>query len=180
MELRHPSPLATWGLFIAWAIHDAEELVTMPGFIQRARPRLERALPWVSSRVWDKASVDREHATLAIALMGGLMAGAAVSGALTGGRSALYQTALAGFGIHSIAHLGSAAATKGYTPGVITVPLVVVPFSWWAWRELKTSTVPSVGASWAHITLVLASIPLAHVGANFLLKRLTRGELVTN
>lgn len=37
----------TWGLFAAWAVHDAEELVTMAGWSDRARPRLERNLPWV-------------------------------------------------------------------------------------------------------------------------------------
>ncbi len=180
MEKLKPSRLATWGLFMAWAVHDVEELVTMPGWVQRSRPRLERALPWVPAQVWDKASVDREHTTLAVALMGSLMVIAAASGALSGGRSALYQTALAGFGIHAISHLGSAAATKGYTPGVITAPLIVAPFSWWAWRELKATNVPAAGASFAHIALVLASIPLAHAGASFLLKRRTREESVTN
>ena len=43
----------TWGLFVAWAVHDAEELWTMAGWADRARPRLERTLPGVPARIWD-------------------------------------------------------------------------------------------------------------------------------
>src|SRR5699024_12390263 len=47
----HLPHTATWGLLGAWALHDLEELVMIPGWCRRARPRLERALPWVRCRV---------------------------------------------------------------------------------------------------------------------------------
>ncbi|MFE2147875.1 HXXEE domain-containing protein, partial [Streptomyces sp. NPDC059456] len=59
----------------------------------------------------------------------------------TGGRSAFYQAALNGFGLHGLVHLGQAAATRGYTPGVVTSPLLVVPFTLWARGRLRRAGV---------------------------------------
>jgi hypothetical protein len=69
---------------------------------------------------------------LVIAVIGGVMTAAA--GARTGGRSAFYQAALAGFGWHTVTHLAQAAAVRAYPPGLVTAPLIVAPFSVWAWR----------------------------------------------
>lgn len=83
-----------WGLPAAWAVHDAEELMTMAGWTRRAHPRPERRLPW------DRLDVSQPHVTTAIGLMGGATAGAAAMGARTGGRSATFQAVPAGFGRH--------------------------------------------------------------------------------
>ena len=88
----------TWGLLAAWAVHDAEELVTMPGWADRARPRLERTVPRVPARVRDALSVSRPHATAAIGLVGAVVAAASARGARTDGADPLYQATLAGFG----------------------------------------------------------------------------------
>ncbi|WP_017599043.1 HXXEE domain-containing protein, partial [Nocardiopsis lucentensis] len=114
----------TWGLLGAWLVHDAEELVMIPGWSSRARPRLERNLPWVPGRVWDGLDVSPRRNATAIALMGVLMAAASADGARTGGRSGFYQAALVGFGLHSATHVAQSAVTRGYTPGVATAPLV--------------------------------------------------------
>ncbi|MEU4573954.1 HXXEE domain-containing protein [Nonomuraea sp. NPDC023979] len=145
----------TWGLLAAWMVHDAEELATMAGWARAARPRLEKRFPGVP---WERLEVSQRHVNVAIGLMGGVMAGASALGARTGGRSATFQTVLLGFGAHGVVHLAQAAATRGYTPGVVTSPLVVIPFSVWAWRRLKASGVPVAGGakSWAG----LAAFPL--------------------
>ncbi|TFV63690.1 HXXEE domain-containing protein [Geodermatophilus sp. DF01-2] len=137
----------TWGLFAAWALHDAEELCTMAGWADRARPRLEQNLPWVPAAVWDRMSVSQEHATAAIGVMACVIGTAAARGAHTNGRSPLYQATLAGFGLHAVPHLASAVVTRGYTPGVLTAPTVVAPFALWAWRRLRRAEVPIATSS---------------------------------
>ena len=91
---RRGTRAVTWGLLLAWAVHDAEELATMPEWVQRARPRLQRRLPWVPAGVWSRLTVTRAHSTVAIVLMGCLVAAAAADGARTGGRSPFFQTVL--------------------------------------------------------------------------------------
>ncbi|MEV0203090.1 HXXEE domain-containing protein [Nonomuraea sp. NPDC050691] len=160
----------TWGLLAAWALHDAEELATMPGWARRARPRLERRFPGVP---WERLDVSRAHATVAIGLMGGAVAALSAAGARTGGRSPAFQMALAAFGLHGVAHVAQAALTGGYTPGVVTSPLVVIPFTVWARRRLRAAGVeaPRGGALTAG---AVAAVPLLLAGVHTAAHALTR------
>jgi hypothetical protein len=109
--------------------------------------------------------MSQAHAGVAVGLMGGLMAVASGLGARTGGRSAVFQAALAGFGVHGVVHLAQAALFRGYTPGVVTAPIVVIPYSVWAWRRLRRAGVPArgPGAAVATFPLLLAGVhALAH------------------
>jgi hypothetical protein len=49
----------------------------------------------------------------------------------------LFQAALAAFSAHSLGHVGASVVFRGYTPGIATVPTVIVPYSLWAWRRLR-------------------------------------------
>lgn len=80
--------------------------------------------------------------TVAVGLVGVLVAAASWSGVRSGGRSRFFQTLLAGFGWHGVVHVASSVLHRGYTPGVVTALLVVIPYSWWAWRRLATAEVP--------------------------------------
>jgi hypothetical protein len=128
----------TFGLLAAWAVHDLEEVATMPGWARGRVPELRQRYPRVPEQVWRKleATDGREFAT-AVAVMGGVVAIAAADGHRTGGRSGFCQAALNGFGLHALMHLGQAAVVRGYTPGVVTSPLVVVPFTLWARSRLR-------------------------------------------
>lgn len=159
----------TWGLLAAWAVHDAEELATMAGWLRAARPELERRFPQVP---WARLEVSQAHVNVAIGLMGAVVAGAAAAGARTGGRSPAFQAVLAGFGIHGLMHLGQAALARGYTPGVVTAPLVVLPFTAWAWRRLKAEGVQVRGG--AASAAGLAVLPLALGGVHALAHAVTR------
>ncbi|MER6582836.1 HXXEE domain-containing protein [Nonomuraea sp. NPDC001023] len=160
----------TWGLLAVWAMHDAEELATMAGWARRARPRLERLYPGVP---WERLEVSQARVNVAIGLMGGVVAGASALGARSGGRSPVFQAVLAGFGLHGVVHLAQAAATRGYTPGVATAPLVVIPFSAWAWRRLRRAGV--VAAPGRSAAFGLAALPLTvgavHAAAHLLTRR---------
>ncbi|NUS08861.1 MAG: HXXEE domain-containing protein [Nonomuraea sp.] len=151
----------TWGLLAAWAVHDAEELATMAGWTRRARPELERRFPGVP---WERLEASQAQVNVAIGLMGGVIAGASALGARTGGRSPAFQAVLAGFGLHGVVHLAQAAAVRGYTPGAVTAPVVVLPFSVWAWRRLRREGVTAApGRAGA---FGLAAFPLVAVGVH--------------
>ncbi|MEU4762855.1 HXXEE domain-containing protein [Actinosynnema sp. NPDC023794] len=112
----------TWGLLAAWVVHDLEELATM------AR--------WTRGRKHVPTTTTTE-AAIAIGVVGVVIAAAAADGARTCGRSKFFQSALTGFGLHAVMHVASSALFRGYTPGVLTAPTVVAPFSWWALRRLR-------------------------------------------
>ncbi|MFC5089945.1 HXXEE domain-containing protein [Amycolatopsis plumensis] len=153
-------------MFGAWAIHDSEELVAVPQWLKHARPRLERTLPAVPQRTWQRLAPGQAHTSVAICIMGALVAAASAAGDRTGGRSPFFQAVLVGFGVHAvIPHIASAVVTRGYTPGLVTASTVVLPFSWWAWRELGQAGVEKAKVPTAALMLVPLSIGAAHAGA---------------
>ena len=124
------------GLFVAWAIHDAEEWVTAgswsrSGAERRDVPRWLRRLPWASGGI-----SDRQMRT-AILAMAAVIAGAAADGVRTEGRSAFFRASVVGFGLHGIGHLAASAALRSYTPGVVTAPITVLPYAAWALRRMQ-------------------------------------------
>jgi hypothetical protein len=165
-----------WGLLAAWAVHDTEELVTMPGWADRARPRLERTLPAVPARVRDGLAVSRPHATVAIGLVGAVIAAASARGARTDGADPLFQATLTAFGWHAVPHVASAVVTRGYTPGVLTVPTVVAPFALWARSRLRRAEVPVAPTRPAAALLGPLVVVGAHVAASGLLRLADRWQ----
>ncbi|MFE1384008.1 HXXEE domain-containing protein [Streptomyces sp. NPDC058740] len=134
--------LATYGLFAAWALHDAEEVACGPRWMRENLPRLRERFPAVPEAVWKAAgSVDDREFRAAVAVMAVIVGAAAAAGGRSGGRSAFYQGALNGFGLHGLVHLAQAAAVRGVTPGSVTSPLVVVPFTLWARGRLRRAGV---------------------------------------
>jgi hypothetical protein len=149
--------LVTGGLFGAWLVHDAEEWITMPGWVQRAaarHPGLPRPL-----RAMFRTS--RLEATIAIGIVGLIIAAAAAAGLATGGRSAFFQLAVLAFGLHAVVHVLQSALVRGYTPGVVTAILVVAPYSWWAWLQVRHARIGNVaGTSWVAAVCVFAVVVL--------------------
>jgi hypothetical protein len=130
------------GLLAAWALHDAEELATLPRWLRRNTPTLRKRFPAVPEAVWRRAeSLDGREFAVAVGLMGATVTAASAAGLATGGRSAVYRTALNGFGLHGLVHLAQSAAVRGYTPGAATSPLLVVPFTLWARGRLRRAGV---------------------------------------
>lgn len=135
-------PAVTLGLLAAWALHDAEELATGPRWISDNLPALRERFPGVPEPVWGAmGAVGPCEFAVAVGVMATFVGSAAVSGHRTGGRSGFYQGALDGFGLHGLVHLAQAAAVRGYTPGSVTSPLIVVPFTLWARGRLRRAGV---------------------------------------
>jgi Protein of unknown function with HXXEE motif len=133
--------LATAGLFVAWMVHDLEELMTMSANSRALIPRLPDWIP-VPASVRGRGLTAR-HVATGIFAVGLLMAGESVRGYRTRGRSALYQNALLAFGLHGLGHIGMSVLARGYTSGVATSPTIVVPFWLWATRALEQAGVPN-------------------------------------
>ncbi|MEU1083571.1 HXXEE domain-containing protein [Streptomyces sp. NPDC005908] len=75
----------TLGLPAAWAVHDLEELATVPGWLRRNAPELRRRFPLVPEPVWRRAErTDPVEFTAAVGVMGTVVAAAAVAGRLSG------------------------------------------------------------------------------------------------
>ena len=91
----------------------------------------------------------------------------------THGRSAFYQNALLGFGLHGLGHLGTSLLTGNYASGVATSPTIVLPFWLWATRALNQAGVPNRRSVPAAIALTAGSIAAGHAVA----ARLTNNAL---
>ncbi|MFE0761376.1 HXXEE domain-containing protein [Streptomyces smyrnaeus] len=132
----------TLGLFAAWALHDAEEVAMMPHWTRTRLPELRERIPGVPEALWTRLeSMDGRRFATAVGVMAVIVAAAAADGYRTGGRGGFYQGALTGFGLHGFLHLAQAAATRGYTPGSVTSPLLVIPFTAWARKRLRAAGV---------------------------------------
>ncbi|MDT9690942.1 HXXEE domain-containing protein [Streptomyces sp. P9(2023)] len=132
----------TYGLLAAWALHDTEEVLFGPRWLREHLPELRERFPEAPEAVWKTVeSVDEREFAVAVAAVGAVVAAAAAAGHRSGGRSGFYQAALTGFGLHGLVHLAQAAAVRGYTPGSVTSPLIVVPFTLWARGRLRRAGV---------------------------------------
>lgn len=166
----------TLGLLGAWALHDVEELATVPRWLRENVPVLRERFPAVPERAWQRAeTVDAHEFAVAVGLMAVIVATASGAGALTGGRSGLYQGALDGFGLHGIVHLAQAGAVRGYTPGSVTSALVVVPFTLWARGRLRRAGVLRPTRP-RDLAIGLAAAGAATVVSHAVARRVLRGR----
>jgi hypothetical protein len=127
-------------LFAAWTLHDVEEVATEARNSAALARRAPAWLPIPPDVRRDGFS--QRQVNTAAGLMGVFMGAAALDGIRSGGRSWFYQTVLRGFGWHGIGHLAATAATGQYTSGVVTAPVLVIPYWLWARRELAREGVP--------------------------------------
>ncbi|MEU0679039.1 HXXEE domain-containing protein [Streptomyces albogriseolus] len=162
------------GLLGAWVVHDLEELATVPGWLRRNVPELRKRFPQAPEGVWRRAETmgAAEFAT-AVGVMGAVVGTAAATGRLTGGRSGFYQSALTGFGLHGVMHMAQAAVVRGYTPGSVTSPLVVLPFTLWARGRLRKAGVLRPARP-RDVVAGLAAVGAATVASHVVARRLLR------
>lgn len=138
-----PLPLATvyWFLPAAFALHDTEEMLTMPAWVARNRTAVASVL--------DRLGLDRglldvlpdtpAKAGLAIGFVLVLFLGV-TAGVSRHPESPFWRSTYAGllgaFFLHGFTHLFTAFAFGGYTPGVASAPVIVLPVSLWIYRQL--------------------------------------------
>lgn len=171
------SPVVPYGLLLAWAVHDLEEVLAFERWTRTAVPRLRERFPRVPGVLWQRLeSTDAQEFALAVGIVGVFMAAASVAGQASGGRSRYFQLMLAGFGLHAAGHVVTAVGARGYTPGVVTAPLVAAPFAAWAMRRLRAAGI------WEELSArdIVPGTVLAlavFVGSQALARALSRSQL---
>lgn len=163
------------GLFAAWAVHDAEELITMAATSRRVFDHAPRALPVPESL--RARGLSQAHVNLSVGLMAIPVAATAILGVRTQARSRWFRGAVLAFGVHGFTHLGNSVAMRGHTTGVVTAPVIVIPYWLLARRVLgrrglggvdRTTTMAAV--TWLPLTVA------AHLLAGSALGRKSWGE----
>lgn len=165
-------------LFAAWAAHDAEEWFAVGPWTRAVAegrvdvPAWARRIPFLREPTSDR----RQRA--AIVAMGALIGSAAAAGAATRGRSQWYRAGVTAYGIHGVGHLLASVAVRGYTPGVATTPLTVLPYAVWALRtnpHRVTARTLAVAA-----TSLPVSLAVSHAIGGAVERRLDQGWRASN
>lgn len=163
------------GLFAAWCVNDAEELVTLAGSSRLVAERAPAFLPLPEA--FRRGGFSKKHSYHAIATMGALVGTASVAGYVTHGRSPLFRGALLAFGIHGYTHVASTLAMRNYTSGVVTAALTTIPYWHWARRTLRAAGLSDTDRS-AVVVAALAwpSLLAVHVATALRLGDASFGE----
>jgi hypothetical protein len=124
------TPAALWLLPAAFVLHDAEELLTMVGWLASHRVELEQ---WSSRNVALRRLVEsvpssnREVAITMVIELAFLIAVTAFASRSGGRRSPfyIYAAALGAFVLHASTHALQAVVFAGYVPGVVTAASII-------------------------------------------------------
>jgi hypothetical protein len=165
---------------LAFAAHDLEEVFAAAPWSKQAADRVAKRHAVLALAVSRNAlPISRKEMAVAVGVVTLACAGVtAVSLRNIDGELRSLQAALAAFSAHSLSHVAASIVLRGYTPGVATVPLVILPYSLWAWPRLRragvvTTRAEAVGAARTGIAFALPVALLGHVVA----RALTRTRL---
>src|SRR3954469_14205854 len=158
-----------WLLPLALVIHDCEELATIPAWLAAHGASVSGLLPRTLglSEASLILTMDRPQLMLAMGAILLLLTGVTAAASFSRSMAALYiyGLVLGGFFLHGFGHLAQGILLRGYTPGLVTAALVVIPFSLFVYRALWRSRALGRTASWvlaaAGAALVVPAILLA-------------------
>ena len=129
---------------VAFALHDLEEVLAADTWGRTAPDRIRDRFPGAPALLVRAVGVTTFQMAVAVGVVGvgvGVAAGSALRD--LDGDLGLLPPALVAFAGHGATHLLATAAYGGYTPGVGTVPLVIAPYSLWAFRALRRAAAPA-------------------------------------
>ncbi len=188
-----------WTFPIAFALHDLEEVVAAGRWQRTAMQVLRRRFGRVPGPLRRVAEVSPRQMGIAVSVVGtGVaavsalalvdLAGAerqAASGVRPDGAAAadpraqrLFRAVLMAFTAHGLTHLASSVVLRAYTPGVLTVPLVIAPYSVWAWRTLARSGAPLLSRTGLGEFAFGAAATVVFVGGGQLIGRTVDRRLI--
>jgi hypothetical protein len=133
-----------WAAPAVFVVHDGEELATMIPWLHQHRA----ALPDVVRSVADVST--RRLGLAMLVLLAGLLAAAwdGARKARRGVRPTLFLLLAGALVGNGVSHLGQGLLFHGYTPGLATAHLIVLPYGWGLGRQLEAGHVVS-RRSWA-------------------------------
>lgn len=129
-----------WVLPAAFALHDAEELATLPAWVVSNRSQVEALLASIGAgHAVTSLPTTFARAGTAIGFMMIIFV-VATAGIRSHPASSLWRVAYGGLlgalFIHAFTHVTLSVLLGGYTPGVVTAVLVAAPASLLAYRSL--------------------------------------------
>jgi hypothetical protein len=133
---------------LAFALHDLEEVLTAGAWGRRAPDLVRRRFPGVPDRVAAAVAPTTAQMAVAVGVVGTGVAVVTRSGwQHRDDDLGLLLPALAAFAGHGVTHLLGTAVLRAYTPGVLTVPVVIAPWAAWTGWALRRSgsRVPAPG-----------------------------------
>ncbi len=162
-----------WMLPAAFVLHDAEELATMPAWVESHRGRIEALLSSIGAGDV-AAALPTTFAQAAIAIGCVMLVFVLVTaGVWSRPASPVWRAAYGGllgaFFLHAFTHVAQSLVFGGYTPGVVTAVLVVAPVSVYVYRSLtrqgaldrRTTLVASVVAMLLFVPAVRLALSMA-------------------
>jgi len=124
--------LVIWAFPLAFLIHDCEEIFTMERFTRENSERFPKFLRNI-------AAITTRQFTLAVVVLLVLTLLAAYLATRPQRQMDLFTLALAIFLVHILGHIAQTVFFRGYTPGLITALLVVLPYSLYGFHRLFTT-----------------------------------------
>ena len=124
--------LVIWAFPLAFLIHDFEEIVTTERFSRENRERFPKFLRNI-------ATITTRQLTLAVGVLLVLTLLASYLATRPQRQMDLFTLVLAIFLVHILGHVAQTVFFRGYTPGLITALLVVLPYSLYGFHRLFTA-----------------------------------------
>ena len=160
--MKRRTRLAVRSLPAVFLVQGAEEVWTMPGWVADHVGSLPPLV--VSFMPADSTVLTAALGILLVPfLVGGLLPLAPDGGGAEGdrGRVAFVALLVAALGTNALGHLGQAALTGGYVPGLASGILLCVPYAAWTLRELAREGLLSArGAAVAVLASGLLQVPV--------------------
>jgi hypothetical protein len=166
-----------WILPFVFAIHDGEELMTMPAWIAAHRSELEglAARSTIAASAIGSLSTTTPSVSVAIGIAAAVVLAVTVAGSRSPGRGWGWHAYLAVLGVlflHVYTHVLQAVLFGGYVPGLYGAVFAVLPGSAYVYRRLFRAGVLDLktAARDAALGLVLAipAVVAAHAAGRLL------------
>jgi hypothetical protein len=157
-------PLVCSGLFVAWAVHDVEEALSVSRWSAATVPRL-LAQGWPPALVESLGTTTPRFA-VAAAVVGIAVLAATVRVVLTAGHSTFFRAAVLVFGWHGLIRIGQSLLVRGYVQGLVTATVLVIPYSIITLRHLRPAPIPAstvAVVALAALTLTALAQALSHL-----------------
>ncbi len=130
-----------WLLPFVFVVHDGEELLTMPGWIERHGPELERLAQTsrLAARLIRTLATSPAQVAVAIGAVFAVIVGVTIGATVARQRGLwfyAYLTVLGALFLHVFTHVAQSIYFGGYTPGVAGAVCAVLPGSLYIYRRL--------------------------------------------
>jgi hypothetical protein len=168
-----------WMFPFVFIIHDLEEILTVQSFMIKRREQVIAILPQRLSQIFLKQfSLTSKQFAIAVGfilifvLLGTFLGAHSIKNGETPMGFLLLNIV---FFVHVFTHIGQAIVIRGYTPGVITAALLVLPYSSYAFYGLFRTGLVDWNTVFTSAPFGLLIIPIVLIGHTLGRKTYSKG-----